>query len=81
MWLTHFNLLMKSKRIFIRVLIGCLIFGGLWDHIAIKDGVWFFTNIVGLWFLGLPVEEWVFIMMIGLSVSSLTLITIKKGDK
>jgi len=81
MWLTSFNLLLKYKRIFLYVLIGCLIFGGAWDYVAIKEGVWSFTNILGVWILGLPVEEWVFIMIIGLSVSSLTLITIKKGDK
>ena len=81
LWLSSFKLLLKFKKILIFVVIGSLIFGGTWDFFGVKYNVWSFHNIIGLWFFGLPIEEWCFIIIISLSVSSLTLILIKRGGK
>ena len=49
----------------------------LWDYFSIIDNVWYFQNILGLWILGLPVEEILFISFLIILVSSTTMIIIK----
>ena len=80
-WLSFFKLLLKYKKIYLYVIFGSLIFGWAWDFISIKDDVWNYTNILGVWFLGLPVEDWLATVLVGLFVASLTLLLIGRGGK
>jgi lycopene cyclase domain-containing protein len=68
--------LLKCKKTIILCGIGSLIFAVPWDHFAIKNGLWSFpTNeITGIWFLGLPLEEWCFIFFIGMELGMAALI-------
>ena len=56
--------------------IGSLAVAVPWDHFAIKDGLWWFPKdeIIGIWFLGLPIEEWCFIFFIGVEITMIALI-------
>ena len=70
------NLLLKFKKTIVLCGIGSLVFAVPWDHFAIRDGLWWFpeNEILGIWFLGLPVEEWCFIFFIGMEVAMMALI-------
>lgn len=50
----------------------------LWDYLATTDRVWYFINILGIWILGIPVEEILFITFLILFVSSVTIILLRK---
>ncbi len=80
LWIFRFNLLIKYKEALILAPIGSLIFSVLWDYIAIKEKIWYFTesHIFGIWFLGLPVEEWIFIIFVTLLFSSITVLLWEK---
>lgn len=80
-WSVFFRLLLKYKRIFLYTSIGSFIFGGMWDYVAFRCGVWNWTNIVGIWFLGLPLEEWFFIFTMNLFITSIALIFLQKGER
>jgi len=47
-----------------------------WDHFAIMGGLWRFPpgEVIGIWLLGLPLEEWLFISFIGMEVAMMALI-------
>ncbi len=65
--------ILKYKKTIILCGIGSLIFAVPWDNFAIKTGVWGFPaeEILGIWFLGLPIEEWFFIFFVGVEASML----------
>lgn len=36
-----------------------------WDYFAIKENLWYFPgNILGIWFLGMPLEEYLFFIFL-----------------
>lgn len=76
MCIWKWNLLSKFKKTIVLCGIGSLVFAVPWDHFAIKDGLWWFpeNEILGIWFLGLPIEEWCFIFFIGMEVAMMALI-------
>jgi lycopene cyclase domain-containing protein len=55
-------------------LMGALVGGWLWDGIAIQLHVWHYrpSNIAGIWLLGMPIEEWLWIAGVTLLFGSLT---------
>ena len=59
--------------------------GAIWDYIAVNIlQLWFFNpkTVVGIWFLGLPLEEWLFIPLVSMSVSTLALsFHLRKSEK
>jgi len=70
------DLIMRYKRTVLLCGIGSLVFAVPWDHFAIKAGLWWFpeSEILGIWFLGLPLEEWIFISFIGMEISMMALV-------
>jgi len=57
-------------------IIGGIIFGAPWDYIATKNKIWIFSadKIVGIWVLGLPIEEWLFFIFVTLLFTIITLV-------
>lgn len=51
----------------------------VWDYIAIKDGVWHFTNILGIWIFDIPLEEWLFFWLVTIGLVSMILSFIRGG--
>ena len=70
------DLFLRFKKTIVLCGIGSLVFAVPWDHFAIKDGLWWFPEdeILGIWFLGLPLEEWCFIFFIGMEIAMMALI-------
>lgn len=76
LWITNFRILRQYKRTFLFCIFWALIFSVPWDWWAIKTKVWIFpqdTNL-GIWFGGLPLEEYLFIIFVTFGVSTLTLV-------
>ncbi|MBI4170725.1 MAG: lycopene cyclase domain-containing protein [Candidatus Aenigmarchaeota archaeon] len=72
-WLRQYKFLIKFKKIFLYTLIGTSVISFFWDYIAVKDNVWIFHNILGIWILGLPLEEWLFFWFVSFAIVSVIL--------
>ncbi len=74
--LFHKKLLLRYKKTILFCGIGSLAVAFLWDYFAIRKGLWWFPpqEILGIWFFGLPLEEWVFISFIGMEIAMLALV-------
>jgi len=70
------DLFRRYQKTFIFAVLGCIAFAWPWDYIVIRDGTWFFPpeNILGLTVGGIPLEEHLFIIFVGLLVTMVTLI-------
>jgi lycopene cyclase domain-containing protein len=58
--------LLKYWRVIGLSIIGALIFSVPWDIISVKEHIWYFEEpyIVGWWYAGLPLEEYLFIIFV-----------------
>lgn len=79
LWIKFYRILIPLKRVFLYAIIGSLVIAGVWDYIAIKENIWYFPEgrILKLWILGLPIEEWFFIIFVTLFISTITVIFFK----
>ena len=70
-----------QRRALTWVLLGALAGGWAWDALAVRLGLWYYRSdhLVGLWFGGLPVEEWLWIAGVALLFSSLTLLLAERA--
>lgn len=76
LWILNYQRLKKYKKVFYLTIIGALIFSYLWDLIAINQRIWYFElpHILGIFILGLPLEEYVFIIGIVLLFTITTIL-------
>ena len=60
--------------------VGAMVGGWLWDGISIQASVWYYdpANIAGLWFGGMPLEEWLWIVGVTLMFGSLTIVLMER---
>jgi len=80
LWTKYGKKLKKYKKTVLFSLFCCLVFGNLWQYLAIRNGVWGYRNgVLGIWFLGIPLEEHLFDLLFGTLIISLTLIWDKNG--
>jgi lycopene cyclase domain-containing protein len=58
------------------VLLGSLVGGWAWDGLAVRFGLWYYRpeHLAGLWFGGLPLEEWLWIVGVTLLFGGLTVV-------
>jgi lycopene cyclase domain-containing protein len=56
--------------------IGCLGVAVPWDILSVNDRIWYFVepHVIGVWLYGLPLEEYVYIVCLGLLSSSVTIL-------
>ncbi len=80
LWVWQFHYLIKYKLVFLFAIIGSLIFAFPWDNLAIREHIWYFTKpyVIGIWFLGLPLEEWLFVILVTFLISTTTVLLWKK---
>ena len=73
--------LWQARRALGWVTVGALIGGWAWDALSVRWRVWFYdpANIAGVWFLGLPLEEWLWIMGIAWMFGGLTVLLMERG--
>jgi lycopene cyclase domain-containing protein len=76
LWIKYHKILMKYKNTLMFVVLGSIPFGIIWEHIAIKDNIWFYpgNNILNKWIWGVPVEEWLFILSFPWMVFTLSIL-------
>lgn len=70
----------KYRNIFPYGIVSTLLFSIPWDWWAIKTNVWYFPpqNIVGVWFFGIPLEEYLFMIFVTFEIAFITLALRKK---
>jgi lycopene cyclase domain-containing protein len=67
--------LWQRRRALFWALAGALVGGWAWDALIVQLGAWYYdpNNIVNLWILGLPLEEWLWIAGVTLMFGALTI--------
>jgi len=72
-WRQH---LWQQRRALAWTTLGSLVGGWAWDALAVRVGLWHYdpTHIAGLWLIGLPLEEWLWIVGVTLLFGSTTII-------
>ncbi len=68
--------LWQQRRALAWVTLGSLVGGWAWDALAVRVGLWHYdpARIAGLWLIGLPLEEWLWIVGVTLLFGSTTVI-------
>jgi lycopene cyclase domain-containing protein len=68
--------LWRQRRALLWVTCGSLVGGWIWDALAIRFGIWYYKpeNLVGWWWAGLPLEEWLWIAGVTLLFGGLTVL-------
>lgn len=74
------TLLWQQRRALGWTVVGCLVGGWAWDFAAVHYNLWYYdpANIVDRWWLGLPLEEWLWIVGVTLLFGSITVIVAEK---
>ncbi len=56
--------------------IGALVFSIPWDIISVREHIWYFERpyIAGIWVGGLPIEEYLFIVLVTVLFASATVV-------
>jgi len=83
LWMFNFDYLKNYKKTLFACILSALAFSIPWDYWAIRINIWKFpteTN-VGFWFFGIPLEEYLFMMLVTFYISTITLVLKRKfGD-
>ena len=76
LWATHFRLLWSQRQAIGACVFWAVLFSVPWDWWAIRMGIWSFPSDthLGFWRAGLPLEEYLFIVIATMFASSLTLV-------
>ncbi len=76
-WLFNYKYLLKFKRTFIFITVFSFIWGLLFDlRASVQYNLWFFnkTHNLGIWFLGLPIEEYIFLLFVPQGITAIFLL-------
>jgi lycopene cyclase domain-containing protein len=77
------KLFWQRRRALMLITLGSLVGGWAWDALSVRLGIWFYRpdNILGLWLISLPIEEWLWIAGVTLMFSLLSIVILEKsGD-
>lgn len=82
-WVGNFHLFWKYKHTILCTVVLTLLFSIPWDIYAIKSGIWYFPkpSVVGIFFLSIPLEEYLFMATVALLISSVTILVKYKFNK
>jgi len=81
LWLRWPGVIWAQRRALGWTTLGALVGGWLWDGLAIQFHVWYYApaNIAGIWLLGMPLEEWLWIVGVTLLFGSITVVLVAKA--
>lgn len=81
MWIFYGKYLIKYKKTILFVMAGSFSWGLLFNLVASTWlHIWnYYPPTLGIWFLGLPIEEFIFISVVPIEVASFMLILRKKN--
>jgi lycopene cyclase domain-containing protein len=71
----------KWRKTLLKVGVAATAVGVMWDYLAVNVWkIWSFNPdaIIGVWFLGLPLEEWLFFPLVSIACATLALTFIRK---
>ncbi len=76
LWAFAHRILVKYARMLAFTVLGCLLVSVPWDILSVDDHIWTFRqpHVIGLWLLGLPLEEYVYIAGVGLLSCSVAIL-------
>lgn len=72
----------RFRGVLVKVALIGIVVGGVWDYIAVNClKLWSFNpdTLIGIWFCGLPLEEWLFFSLVSMAVSTLALSVAKNN--
>jgi lycopene cyclase domain-containing protein len=74
LWTWRGQAIWQQRRALGWALLGSLVGGWIWDALAVRVGLWYYApeNLVGWWWAGLPLEEWLWIVGVTLMFGGLT---------
>ena len=74
------RLLWQQRRALALTTLGALVGGWAWDALAVRFGIWFYdpATILNLWYFGLPLEEWLWIVGVTMMFGSLTAVMMER---
>ncbi len=80
LWLRWGQALWRQRRALAWTTLGALVGGWLWDGLAIRIAFWRYDpgTIAGVWLLGMPIEEWLWIAGVALLFGSLTVVLLER---
>lgn len=72
----YWRVLRRHLSVILQAQVGAMIFSFPWDYISIKEHIWYYETpyIAGQWIWGLPIEEYLFIVLVTLLFSCLSLV-------
>lgn len=75
-WLRYGGILARHGWALGWTTLGALVLGWLWNATAVRSGVWYYTQpeTLGLWWLGLPLEEWFWMGGVSLLFACVTIV-------
>lgn len=78
MLVIDYKYFLRYKKTLFYCSLSALVFSLPWDFWAIKTHVWYFSadKILGLWILGIPIEEYFFIIFIIFATVEVCLLTL-----
>ena len=76
LWAFKSQTLVKYKWVLVLVAVGSLVISVPWDIMSVNDRIWYFSepHIVGVWLIGLPIEEYFYILLLALLSSCSTIL-------
>src|SRR5512140_2602732 len=83
LWAFNYRTLKQYASMLGLTVVGCLAVSVPWDILSVNDHIWYFRQpqISGVWLLGLPVEEYVYIACMGLLACTVTLLLWERYGK
>lgn len=82
-WVFHGRFLWSKMSIILRTVALFVLYSLIADNVALSLGIWAHnrSKILNIWFLGIPLEEIVFFVLVAIAVSSAVLVFADFGDK
>ncbi len=82
LWIKHWRYYIKFSKTFIYITILSVIWGALFDTVALRDDMWFFNQekSLGILFWDIPLEEWFFFFFVPQFIIAFVLLYKKKRD-
>ena len=79
-WILKYKVLIKHVKVLYLCTFISLIVGSLWDIFAVQAKIWRFyeETTIGIFFVSLPIEEYLFILSGAFAAGSITIILIDK---
>jgi lycopene cyclase domain-containing protein len=80
LWLRCRSALRQQRRALALIGLGALAGGWAWDALSVRLGVWYYApaNVLNFWVVGLPIEEWLWILGVTLMFGLLTVLLMEK---